>query len=488
MSRFTSPSPRRLLAAAAVVAAALGGSFAAVRAVLPAEGGLAEGLRVGGIAVLAEQSPEAVAQDRAARTLARNVTFRWGERVALTASLGELSAEVDTGMLARRAAEVAHVGDLSTKLHAALSARAGGVDLRVPITLGAERLAEKLERFKEENDTPPVDSRLVFAERTATPHAPGRYVDVYAAVTALDRALRLQTEGDVTVDMPAFAIEPRATKQVVEALDVAQVVSRFETRFGYLGGQANRGGNILRAASQIDGVVLMPGAIVSFNEHVGPRSTDNGFYPAPEIYKGEMREGIGGGTCQVSGTLHAAAYFGGLEIVERSPHSRPSGYIRMGLDATVVYPTTDLKLRNTYDFPVVVHAVIDKGTLAFELRGRIRPVDVDFTTDTVGIAKFKRKIEEASWLPAGKFVLKQKGITGYTIKKTRAMRFTSGTSRVEVTTDVYPATFEIYQVPPGTDPAELPEPPDAADGAPAPAASPPAEAEVAAATPEPSSG
>ena len=93
---------------------------------------------------------------------------------------------------------------------------------------------------------------------------------------------------------------------------VTQVVSRFETRFGYVGGQQNRGGNILRAASQVDGLVLMPGQIVSFNEHVGPRSKENGFFPAPEIYKGEMREGIGGGTCQVAGTLHAAAFFGGL--------------------------------------------------------------------------------------------------------------------------------------------------------------------------------
>ena len=34
-------------------------------------------------------------------------------------------------------------------------------------------------------------------------------------------------------------------------------------------------------------------------------------------------DGIGGGTCQVSGTLHAAAFFAGLEVVERYPHSRP---------------------------------------------------------------------------------------------------------------------------------------------------------------------
>jgi vancomycin resistance protein YoaR len=478
-----------------VLSAAALGSVAAARSLIPAGGELAEGLRVGGEAVLAGQSAEAVAEDRGARALARKVTFRWGDKVALTASLAELGGEVDTAMLARRAEEIAHEGDLVDSLLDALAARAGRVDLRVPVTIGAEQLADKLERFKEENDAPPVDARLM-ADHSATQHAPGKYVDVYAAMSALDRALLDQRQGDLTVELPAFALEPRASKQVVETIDVGQVVSRFETKFGYVGGQANRAGNIKRAASQVDGVVLMPGEIVSFNEHVGPRSTENGFFPAPEIYKGEMREGIGGGTCQVSGTLHAAAFFGGLEIVERSPHSRPSGYIRMGLDATVVYPTTDLKLRNPYDFPVVIRAIIDKGTLVFELHGRAKPVSVNYSTAEVATAPFKRKIEEASWFPEGKVVLKQKGITGHTIKKTRVMRFASGTERVEVTTDVYPATFEIYQVAPGTDPASLPPPPegssDSAASAPAapaaPAATGPAQAQVASSAPAPTSG
>ena len=479
-----------MLAAALVLTAAAGGAFAATRAVLPAEGALATGLRAAGEPVLEGQSASAVAQDRAARTLSRKVTFRWGDRAALTTSLAELDAEIDTEMLARQLGEIGHEGDTVTRLHDALAARAGEVDVRVPVTVGVDQLASLLARFKEENDAPPVDARLVFADHSATDHAPGRYVDVYGAANALDRALAEAPAGDLVIDIPAFAIAPLATKEAVLALDVSKVVSRFETKFGYVGGQQNRAGNIKRAASQVDGVVLMPGEIVSFNEHVGPRSTENGFFPAPEIYKGEMREGIGGGTCQVAGTLHAAAFFGGLAVVERSPHSRPSGYIRMGLDATVVYPTTDLKLKNPYDFPVVVRATIDKGTLAFELRGPKKPVEVDLTTDTVATAKFKRKIEEVSWFPAGKFVLKQKGITGHTIKKTRVMRFSDGTSRTEVTTDVYPATFEIFQIGPGTDLAELPPPPDE-EGAPPPAASttPPGPPQAQATPPaEPTSG
>ena len=45
-------------------------------------------------------------------------------------------------------------------------------------------------------------------------------------------------------------------------------------------------------------------------------------------------------------------------------------YITMGMDATVVYPTTDLKLRNPYDFPVVIYYVVSQGTVRVEILGR----------------------------------------------------------------------------------------------------------------------
>jgi vancomycin resistance protein YoaR len=243
-------------------------------------------------------------------------------------------------------------------------------------------------------------------------------------------------------------------------MDTSQRLSRFETRFGYLGNQKGRAQNIQRAAGQMDGVVLMPGEVISFNGNVGPRSVENGFAEAPEIFKGEIRPGIGGGTCQVSGTLHAAAYLGGIDVVERSNHSRPSGYIRMGLDATVVYPTVDLKLRNPYEFPIVVHATIDRGTLAFELLGRRRPATVRFDTATVGTSDYKRKIEEVPAMPEGAVRLKQHGIPGYSVRKTRTILLADGGSRVEVTTDTYPPTFEIYQVGPGADLDALPPLPD----------------------------
>lgn len=453
--------------AALLLCGAAGAATGGALALLPRDDEIARGLRVAGEDFPAGTSPRAAAQARARDLLARRARLTWGDEVVLEASLAELGATVDVDALAGEIASVGREPELPARLASAYDARQGRVDIPVApwLRLPVGQLAERLASTKDDRDTPPVSARLDFATMTPTDHRPGRYLDVYAAAEAIQRAVPLASTPTVDVQIPAFEIAPRAPRDVVASLDVSRVVSRFQTTFGYLGGESNRAQNIRRAASQVDGVVLMPGELISFNHLVGPRSEDNGFATAPEIYKGEMREGVGGGTCQVAGTLHAAAFFAGLEILERANHSRPSGYIRMGLDATVVYPTVDLKLRNPYPFPLVVRATVDRGTLAFELLGQEQPASVELSTATIGVAPYKRKVEETPAVAEGKFVLKQKGIRGYSIRKTRTIRLRDGQERVEVTTDVYPPTFEIFLVPPGADVETLlPPPPEETEG------------------------
>jgi vancomycin resistance protein YoaR len=449
-------SALRWLSAAALLGATAGACAWGAQELLPAEGAVPVGVRVAGIPVTRGAAPQAAATAAAARLLEQRFTFTNGGQPLFDASLAELGATVDIARLAAKVGAVGHEGTLIQRIDTALEARRGNIDLKVAAAIPVEPLAARLARIKEERDAPPLAARLDLAKRTATTHTPGRYLDVYAAAAALDRAIE---GGAREVSVPMFEIAPSASSEEVAKIDTTTVVSRFETRYGELGDQRGRAQNIRRAASQMEGLVLMPGETVSFNVNVGPRSEDNGFATAPEIYKGEMREGIGGGTCQVSGTLHAAAYLAGIEIVERSPHSRPSGYIRTGLDATVVFPTVDLKLRNPYDFPMVVHAVANKGALVFELLGREKPAKVELSTTTVGTSDYKRKIEEDAGVGEGKMVLKQRGIRGVSVRKTRTIHAINGLGaqdRVEVTTDVYPPTYEIWKVGPGADIETLP--------------------------------
>jgi len=195
----------------------------------------------------------------------------------------------------------------------------------------------------------------------------------------------------------------------------------------------------------MDGVVLMPGETVSFNANVGARSVDNGFALAPEIYKGEIRDGVGGGTCQVSGTLHAAALFGGLDVVERISHSRPSGYIRMGLDATVVYPTINFRFKNTFDFPIVLHETVANGTVRAEILGQERKLTVSYFRRIDEVIPFDEVERKTPKLPEGARVIAQRGIPGFRTASSRVVRDGAYATR-EKWSDSYPPTTQIIHV------------------------------------------
>ena len=94
---------------------------------------------------------------------------------------------------------------------------------------------------------------------------------------------------------------------------------------------------------------MRPGETFSFNESVGPRTKAAGFDEAPVIRDGVLTPGVGGGICQVSTTLFNAAFFAGLPVVERRPHSFYIDHYPVGRDATVSYGAVDFKFRNDSD-------------------------------------------------------------------------------------------------------------------------------------------
>ena len=81
----------------------------------------------------------------------------------------------------------------------------------------------------------------------------------------------------------------------------------------------DRNNNIRRAFEFINGYRLEPGKTFSFNNVVGERTPENGFYPAIEYVYGEHVEGYGGGVCQASTTLYQAAVCAGLQILTQVP-------------------------------------------------------------------------------------------------------------------------------------------------------------------------
>jgi vancomycin resistance protein YoaR len=161
-----------------------------------------------------------------------------------------------------------------------------------------------------------------------------------------------------------------------------RVLGSYETKYLTLGAERNRANNIKTAADRVN-IELQPTQIFSYNDAVGPRTEENGFVLAPTIFDGEIKPGIGGGVCQVSSTIYAAALMANLAVVHRRPHTRVSKYIPAGLDSTVSYPikcdsdakcdAVDLVVSNSWSSPIKLQ------TYVIENKG-IAKLRVEFTT------------------------------------------------------------------------------------------------------------
>ena len=175
---------------------------------------------------------------------------------------------------------------------------------------------------------------------------------------------------------------------------------------------------------------------------LGERSEARGFRYAPVIAGGVLVEGMGGGTCQVASTLYAASFFAGLVVVDRQTHSRPSSYIKLGLDSTVSYPDLDLRLRNLFDFPVSIHFTANDGTLRAEIRGKKRPYTVTLLRKVIRQEPFQTRYVDDSNLLQGKEVVTQNGIPGYTVRRFQIVEADKVGYRFQ-TVDKYPPTLQF---------------------------------------------
>ncbi|MBW1941693.1 MAG: VanW family protein [Deltaproteobacteria bacterium] len=139
--------------------------------------------------------------------------------------------------------------------------------------------------------------------------------------------------------------------------------------------------NIEMAIGRLQGLVIEPGRVFSFNRAVGRRTARRGYLPAPVLFQDKKSIQIGGGICQVSSTLYNAVLLSDLEVVERHRHSSPVTYLPLGLDATVAYGYKDLKFKNTLPIPIRISTAIAEDILTISILGKEKmPYEIEIIT------------------------------------------------------------------------------------------------------------
>lgn len=405
-------------------------------------------LRVAGHLVPKDGDPVGQALDLVRRYALGEVKLKLPDGRSIAVSRADFGLEIDRLRLSRFINEAVAPGSALALAHAAAGKGEEPADVPLPLRIDGERALSKLVDIKAEVDKPSMDASIDLDARKVKPEQIGYRLDVYGTIARLETAFRAgRTEVDVAVE----EVVPKRLASQLDGVKFDAVLGWFETRYSTAKKDEHRTYNLRLAAKKLDGLVLMPGEELDFNAVVGPRDEAHGFRVAPVIAQGELVDGIGGGTCQISGTLHAAGFFAGLEIVERYPHSRPSSYIRMGLDATVSYPNINYRFKNPFDFPVVLHEKVAGGVVRAEILGPQRKLTVSYFRRIDQVLPFEEVERETEKLPAGEKVVVQRGIPGFVATASRLVRDGSYAERTKWT-EKYPPTSQIVAV--GTGPED----------------------------------
>jgi hypothetical protein len=284
---------------------------------------------------------------------------------------------------------------------------------------------------------------------------------------------------DVILDAleTSFKQHPLVERRVVEVSGEPQAVSRrvvelFDPKHGFTvvlqqktsvveSADPATFDNIVLACQKINGVMVNPGEVFSFNRVVGERSARRGFHAAA----GGRAIGIGVG--QVSSTMYEPFLRVGCKVLERHRHSIWYPELRFsspGLDAAVTDAGWDLRVQNDAPLPLLLVAGLQGAKLTFEIRSvQEPPYKIELHTGKVGRVPFR-----TDWVPDPTIArglpprTEVAGCDGYRVKvyRTWLTREEGRKEREErISDDEYQARNAVVRVPRGfVAPSERSEP------------------------------
>lgn len=225
------------------------------------------------------------------------------------------------------------------------------------------------------------------------------------------------------------------------------LIGEYETYYSEQ--SINRSTNIKIAVDKINGTVILPNEIFSYNEVVGNRTEEAGFKLAQIYQAGKIIDGIGGGVCQVSSTLYNAGLYANLEIVERKSHQFMPTYIETGRDATVTDEYIDFKFRNTRKYPIKVICSAKNGVLKCQIYGKREEMEYDIEIQSVVIDEipYKTEYQETAEEKIGTETIIQNGRNGYKCETYKITKLNGEIlTKSIISTDSYNVRNEIIKI------------------------------------------
>ena len=361
------------------------------------------GVTVGGVDVGGLTRDEAVAalKETIERQDKSEITLRHPTKPdTWRRTLGMLGAEANVNAALDQALAI---GDAESVAQRVLNGdKPRGVAISIPIDVSEHASKEWLRQIAHQLNRVPSDAHA-FAKKGVgltidRPHKSGTRLDMDSTWK------EVLTFGDGLFDGSEATVVLTTTEPKITTGDLSPLGTLRSAYFtNYASSSANRKSNLALAASKLDGHLLKPGEIFSYNDRVGPRTESRGWKTAHQFQDGQIVDGIGGGVCQSSSTLYNAVLMGGLKIVERHNHSLPVAYLSPARDASVSFGHLDFKFANNTDGPLYLTAAADGKKFHVRLYGPL----------ATGVPKVVVETTEPVYLPSGSYKVAAKRTIKY---------------------------------------------------------------------------
>lgn len=360
---------------------------------------------------------------------------------------------IDAGATADTAWRFGREGSWWTRLKNIRQAQAEGWPIPLKVKYNENKLDSILVQLQDTVNRPPRNATLSLDTGGIITEEDGRQLDLAMLKNWIEAALNRMDDGNII--LPVTAIRPEITANELAENGIKELVAMYTTAFNPE--DVNRTINVKLSAQRINGKLLYPGQTFSYNDTVGPREKDQGFKEAMEIINGELVPGIGGGVCQVSSTLYNAVILAGLQVVERTNHSKPLAYVPLGRDATVVYNSLDFKFKNDSPSPVMIMAetIGDKLNIGiFGQRALDKNIDIVIASQRAIQPAIVKKADPA--LAPGEKKVEKPGKPGYDVVVMRVIRDNAGNElkREVLSRDKYAPDSTIVRTGPESNPVQ----------------------------------
>ena len=225
--------------------------------------------------------------------------------------------------------------------------------------------------------------------------------------------------------LPVITIAPKYTTQnVLTKLAIYQELGTYSTSLENK--DENTRFNIKLASEKINGRLVNPQEVFSFNKYVGPAEKVDGFKEGTIIANGKFVNGYGGGICQVASTLYNAALLANLKIIERYNHTiygEVTKYVPLGRDAAVFYGFKDLIFKNNLNHEIVIFAKVLGDIIQFDIFGQKEDKpEVQIISKDQKVIDYQIIKKKDPNLKANQEIVVQEGLPGYQVKTYRIIR------------------------------------------------------------------